>query len=580
VTAPDRRVISADGTGIAVYEAGDAARPTIVCIHGYPDNAAVWAGVTDQLADRYHVVRYDVRGAGSSDQPGARAAYALNHLLADFTAVIEATSPNRPVHVVGHDWGSVQAWHFVTEPAMQQQIATFTSISGPSLDHAARWISSGLRPFSGHFRAALHQLRESYYIGLFHIPLLPELLWRSGVLDRAVRVKDEKYRRSTADRVNGLNLYRANIANTQRRIEQPASARHTDIPVQVLAPVKDRFVSPAFQLQSPKPFASNLFLRPIAGGHWIVAKRPEVIANAVTELIERTDAGRSVPELDRARARAERRGSYAGALVLITGAGSGIGRQTAYAFARQGADLVLADINEVSATETAVVARRLGAVATVHQLDVAVAEAWQSFALRIKDEMGVPDVLVNNAGIGMAGPFLSTTQADWDRIIDINLRSVISGSLLFAEQMRAHGHGGQIVNIASAAAYSPSRTYPAYATTKAAVLMLTECLRAELSAFGITVTAICPGFIDTDISRTTTHVGLDAADQAVKQAKAVRSYARRNYSPQRAAAQIVGAAAAGKPIKYITAEALGFRAIDRLLPAAQRAFAKVDLTEL
>jgi NAD(P)-dependent dehydrogenase (short-subunit alcohol dehydrogenase family) len=422
---------------------------------------------------------------------------------------------------------------------------------------------------------ALRQLLHSYYIAGFQLPALPELLWRSGLLDRAVATSASGYRRRTRDRLNGLQLYRANIG---RRPAAPA--RHTDVPVQVLAPRQDAFVTPALQLQAPLPYASRYYPRPIAGRHWVVADRPEVIAAATRELVASVERGQETPTLTRSREAATRRGDFAGELVMITGAGSGIGRETAYAFARAGADLLLADIDEVSAKATADHAVTLGVRADSYALDVADAEAWQRVVDGVVREHGVPDVLVNNAGIGMAGPFLSTSPEDWDRIIAVNLRSVITGSQLIAERMLARGYGGRIVNIASAAAYSPSKTYPAYATTKAAVLMLTECLRAELAPESITVTAICPGFIDTNISATTAHVGLDAEAQAAKQAKAVRSYHRRNYSPRRAAAEIVAATATGQPIKYVTPEALGFLVLDRFLPAAQRAIAKVDLTEL
>jgi len=198
----------------------------------------------------------------------------------------------------------------------------------------------------------------------------------------------------------------------------------------------------------------------------------------------------------------------------------------------------------------------------------------------VRTEHDVPDVVVNNAGIGMAGAFLDTSPDDWNRIIDINLWSVIHGSRLFGAQMVARGQGGRIVNIASAAAYSPSLTYPAYATTKAAVLMLTQCLRAELGREGIGAIAICPGFIDTDISRSTQHVGLSAAAQDKRREHAVQSYGRRNYTPARAARHIVDATYRNRPLATITAESKAFHAIERFTPALARKLATVDLNQL
>lgn len=120
----------------------------------------------------------------------------------------------------------------------------------------------------------------------------------------------------------------------------------------------------------------------------------------------------------------------------------------------------------------------------------------------------MPDIVVNDASIGLAGPCLETPPDDWAWIIDVNLWGVIHGSRLFGSRMAAHGEGGHLVNVASAAAYQPSRLLLAYATTKAAVLMLTRCLRAELAGSGIGVSAICPGFVNTPITRSVRFVHL------------------------------------------------------------------------
>lgn len=154
-------------------------RPTIVLVHGYPDNSEVWHAVAAQLAGRFDVVAYDVRGAGRSTAPRASAAYRLPKLADDFIAVIDAVSPQRAVHLVGHDWGSIQGWEFVTDPRLQGRIASFTSCSGPCLDHAAIALRElrGQRSLAA-LGQALRQLMASWYIGVFHLPWLPELAWR------------------------------------------------------------------------------------------------------------------------------------------------------------------------------------------------------------------------------------------------------------------------------------------------------------------------------------------------------------------------------------------------------------------
>jgi NAD(P)-dependent dehydrogenase (short-subunit alcohol dehydrogenase family)/pimeloyl-ACP methyl ester carboxylesterase len=555
-------VKATDGLSLAVTEHSDRGRPTVLLIHGYPDEASVWDGIVAQLAPRFHVVTYDVRGSGASDQPKSRKGYRIDQLASDIRSVIDAVSPDRAVHVIAHDWGSVQAWHFVTSPGAVGRVASYNSISGPCLDHTAFWIRSKLKLSPRALRDAGYQAAHSAYVGFFLTPRLPELLWRTGLLDKVAPGGPTGSPRS---KKNGLNLYRENIA---ARLRHPAE-RRTDIPVQVLAPTNDSFVGPTWQTEAPQPWVTDLYTRRVKGSHWIIKTRPELIARQCTELIDYIETDQMARGLRAAKAAASpeaNMGSFVGKLVVVTGGGSGIGKATALEFARKGADVVVADINPDTAESTAAQLRDLGVEAAAYQLDVSDVDAFESFAKHVQEEHGVADVLVNNAGIGMAGPFL-------------NLRSVITGSRVFAEQMVANRTSGKIVNIASAAAYTPSRMYPAYATTKAAVLALTECLRAEFVEHGIGVVAICPGFVNTDISKTTHYVGVSEAKEVELQRQAVKSYGRRNYSPERVAEQIVKATKDNKPIAIITIEAKVLRVAQRFTPRLIRAFARVDLNK-
>ena len=141
-----------------------AGRPTVVLVHGFPDNSAVWDGVADLLAERFHVVRYDVRGTGGSGAPDGRDGYRLDQLAADLVAVVQAVSPGRPVHLVAHDWGSLQGWHAVTEPDYAPLFASYTSISGPCVDHIDAWTRRQIRRLR--FGSVLRQLLHSWYSGL------------------------------------------------------------------------------------------------------------------------------------------------------------------------------------------------------------------------------------------------------------------------------------------------------------------------------------------------------------------------------------------------------------------------------
>ncbi|MEO7260748.1 MAG: alpha/beta fold hydrolase [Jatrophihabitantaceae bacterium] len=285
---PSRWVKATDGLDLAVYEAGDPGAVPIVAIHGYPDNASVWDGVIKLLSEKFHVLSYDVRGAGNSGTPASRAGYRLDQLEADFDSVIQACSPDRPVHLLAHDWGSIQGWQCVTSDRLQSRIASYTSISGPGLDQAARWLRAKLRPSRSDLTALARQLGRSYYLLLFQLPGLPELGWRSGLLDRLLGQRPSADGRSLADKINGLELYRAN----RRPHRSSTAVARTDIPIQVLAPSGDPFVGQSLQTEAPGPYASDLRIHTVAGGHWIMRRSPEVVAQACADLVEEVERNR------------------------------------------------------------------------------------------------------------------------------------------------------------------------------------------------------------------------------------------------------------------------------------------------
>ncbi len=550
-----------DGLRLAVFPHGDPCAPVVVAVHGYPDDHTVWDGVVAALREDHHVVTYDVRGAGASDAPHDQAGYHLDRLADDLGAVLDAVSPDRPVHLLAHDWGACQAWHAVTGAGLQGRVASFTSISGPCLDHVGLWYQRRRS-----VRALVRQSFASWYTALFRLPVLPELGWRSGLFGRVIAAREGIPRPAARDAVNGLALYRENIS---ARVGHPQQ-RRTGVPVQVLAPTRDRYVTVGMQTDIAD-HVDDLRVRRIPGGHWLPRTRPAVIARCVRELVAHLEGAPEAASLRRARVG----GRWTDRLVVVTGAGSGIGRATALAFAQRGARVVVADRDIDTARRTVELAR--GARATAHQVDVADGAAMEEFAGRVAAEHGVPDVVVNNAGIGMAGSFADTTVADWQKIIDVNLWGVIHGCRLFAEQMREHGEGGHIVNVASAAAYLPHATLSAYATTKSAVLTLSACLRAELHDDGIGVTALCPGFVHTNITATTRFVGTDAATESHRQAATTALYARRNYTPDRVAREVVRAVERDLAVAPVTPEAhLGLLA-SRITPGLLRAIARREI---
>jgi NAD(P)-dependent dehydrogenase (short-subunit alcohol dehydrogenase family) len=381
--------------------------------------------------------------------------------------------------------------------------------------------------------------------------------------------------RSIDDYLNGLNLYRANmpapILAPGPQLPQPGA------PVQVLVARRDYFVSPALQrFTGSIPAGSRVV--PIEGGHWVVSSRPDVIARLTSEWVDLVVEG-AAPAGDSIVGTGPR--DVHGKLALVTGAGAGIGRATAVELARQGAaTVVVVDRDLGGANETAEAVRTAGAEAAVYQVDVSDEAAMNNLAAQVHNKHGVVDILVNNAGIGMAGRFLETTSAQWDTIIGVNVRGVINGSRAFGAQMVERGQGGTIINVASAAAFLPSKSMVAYGTTKAAVLALSESLRADFADDGITVTAVCPGFVNTNIAKSTIYAGMTADQQERAREKADAAYRRRNYTPETTAKAIVKAVRTGPAVLPIAAESRAGYAARRISPSLVRLFARFDIRRM
>lgn len=254
-----------------------------------------------------------------------------------------------------------------------------------------------------------------------------------------------------------------------------------------------------------------------------------------------------------------------GRKALVTGAGSGIGRETALLLARRGADLVLCDVNEEGLKQTEEAVRALGRDVLARRVDVASREQMRDFAGEVHGQVEAIDLLVNNAGVGIGGGFLDTTLEDWDWIVGINLFGVVHGCHFFVPPMLARGRGGHVVNLSSAAGYLATPVLAAYSTTKFGVLGLSEALREELRPHGIGVTAICPGIVNTNITRTTPLRGAAATPETRE--RMVRMYERRNYGPERVAANILRAVQRNRAVAPITPEAWGMYLLKRLSPS-------------
>lgn len=305
---PPVQFVKSGDVDLAVYawNAPAPGRPTVVLVHGYPDSARVWAATAGILAARYHVVAYDVRGSGLSSAPGTVEGYRLEQLVADLAAVVDALRADEPVHVVGHDWGSMQSWEAVTTVRLNGRIASFTSVSGPCIDHAAHWVSRRLRSGSvAQMAAVFRQLARSWYIGAFRVPGLGPALWKLGMerrwpalLKQFDGVDAKRSPTQSRDGGNGVNLYRANFI---QRLHRPQE-RRTNVPVQVIVARRDRFMIPDILEDLPQ-WVPNLWQREIDSGHWVPLSHPRELAAMAGEFIELTVNGTETPALRRARRR-------------------------------------------------------------------------------------------------------------------------------------------------------------------------------------------------------------------------------------------------------------------------------------
>lgn len=302
--------VTSDGVNLHVVTLGDPSRVPVVLVHGYPDNHRVWDGVATRLAEQYFVVRYDVRGAGESDAPRHTAEYALELLARDLRAVVDAVlPPDTRFHLVGHDWGSIQSWESVTRTPPNARIASFTTISGPSLDHAVLWAKARASSDSARSKLSLaRQLASSLYIAFFHVPFLPAAAWRlvvgrrwSRYLERQEGVTEHAPSRTQIqDGVQGVELYRANFRAKLRGAEP----RQASCPVQLIVPLRDRFVRPQLLEDLPN-YVPDLYRRELDATHWVVLSHPQTIAGWIAEFIDCVEANRMSPALIKARWRRE-----------------------------------------------------------------------------------------------------------------------------------------------------------------------------------------------------------------------------------------------------------------------------------
>ncbi len=190
--------------------------------------------------------------------------------------------------------------------------------------------------------------------------------------------------------------------------------------------------------------------------------------------------------------------AFEGAAAVVTGAGGGIGRAFAVDLAGRGARLMLADVNEDAAEQTAALVERGGGKAHVMRCDVRKDADVRALAKATTERIGLPDLVVLNAGILVAGELAGSETESIARMVETNVLGITHGCRAFVPSMVERRHG-RILNVASVAGLIPVPQLAAYAATKAAVVGLSESLYAELRSKGVGVTVLCPSFTRTDL---------------------------------------------------------------------------------
>ncbi|KQU52371.1 hypothetical protein ASG84_24715 [Rhodococcus sp. Leaf278] len=268
--------VRTSGAELPVFEYGNpSARSTVLLVHGYPDNHHVFDRLIAELGDTVRTIAYDTRGSGASVLEPA-ADVAIEQLARDAFAVVESIPGlTGKVHVFAHDWGSVQMWEAMASPRAATAFASYTSVSGPSLDHLRQVAQARLvRP--RRWPSLVGQLARSWYVFGFHLPVLGRRV--PGLLARLSG--NGAPTPSTADQQRGIALYRANVLRRVLRGPDPRCA----VPTTVVVPTHDRMLSPNLTGGLDR-WIPELCVVHVDAGHWWPHTHPADAARVLMEKV-------------------------------------------------------------------------------------------------------------------------------------------------------------------------------------------------------------------------------------------------------------------------------------------------------
>jgi NAD(P)-dependent dehydrogenase (short-subunit alcohol dehydrogenase family) len=261
-------------------------------------------------------------------------------------------------------------------------------------------------------------------------------------------------------------------------------------------------------------------------------------------------------------------------IVFITGAGAGIGLESVKAFADAGCTVIASDMSAPALETLAAEMKTRNQPCHTYQLDVSDREAYLALAEKVVAEIGCPDVLMNNAGVGYMGCFEDTSPEMWQLTLDVNIMGVVNGCEAFLPTMKAAGTDKQIVNVASLASRAPAPNMSAYAASKFAVEGLSKVMDMELADTRVGITCVHPAVIDTAIVRNEKMMSANISDKQIQQLRT--HYTQHGCHPSVVAQDVVKAVRRGTFSLYTGPQASATTLAMRLTPwsMARRAIMK------
>lgn len=293
----ERMIPTPDGE-LYVVDAGNPKHPAILFLHGFPDCHRVWEHQLRDLSREFHVIAFDLRGCGRSAPVPGRDNYRIERLLPDIAAVIDAVrGRDAAVHLVGHDWGSVLGWSFVSHPQYGRRVRSWTSMSGPHVGLMWQWLFRKLR--SGRLadaKAAFEQFAHSWYIFALNIPGAGRALfrfagvelWQRALRQGGVRAGDP-YLDIGQDEVEQIvlgpiGLYQQN-AFRPPQVPAPGSIR---LPVQLIVPLDDQFIRPGL-FEFLDETCTDLTRVPLDANHWAQRSHAAEVTALLRAFVQRVE---------------------------------------------------------------------------------------------------------------------------------------------------------------------------------------------------------------------------------------------------------------------------------------------------